>query len=253
MRKIILLTVLIFSIGSLFSQENNKGGFFLRSSINYFYQHKDRNDIEITEDYTIPLGLITSDFGFGVNVARKSKSGIYYGLGYAYNYSKEIINPESDLPDLKLPNGSGGGVYHSVRSYTTIKNTNSPVIFVGYNKYLLGKLSFSIEFYTKYGFTNSKNIQDTYIPKAISYFPIVMEYQKTTTETDDKIQSIELGLLPSIRYDFTKKIGLELAFGNLHYFKKIKDTGTFEVNSNSSQIKASFKPIDWRLSFYLQF
>ena len=239
-------------MGNLFSQETKESNFFLRSSANYFYQHKDRNEfLDDYDPYNYMYGTISSNFEFGINSAWKSKSGIYYGLGALYNYSQEIINPESDLPDL---NNSGGSVVHpTINSHTNKNNGISPLLFVGYNKSILGRLSFSIEFYGKYDFINLKQITDTYSPKVISYFPTKWKYEKSSSEVDYKIEYIDLGLIPSVRYNFIKTVGLEFSFGKIHYLKKMKDTRMYETNNKSSEIIASFKPIDWRLSFYLQF
>jgi len=250
--KKILTVILILSTTIVFSQEVKESSFFLRSSVNYFYQHKDRNDIEDNFDtYNIKYGTVASKFEFGVNSAWQSKSGIYYGLGLLYNYSKDILNPESDLPDLD--NDGGYTVYPTITGHTHTGNGISPLLFVGFNKTIFNKLSFSLELYGKYDFINGNDVTDTYQPTIISYSPIEWEYKKTSNESDYQIEYINFGLMPSLRYNFTKTVGLEFAFGRIHYSKKMKDTRIFETNNKSSEIIASFKPMDWRLSFYLGF
>ncbi len=250
--KKILTVILILSTTIVFSQEVKESSFFLRSSVNYFYQHKDRNDIEDNFDtYNLTYGTVASKFEFGVNSAWQSKSGIYYGLGVLYNFSRDIINPESDLP--KLDNDGGYSIYYTVTSHTHTRNGISPLLFVGFNKTIINKLSFSIELYGKYDFINGDKLTDTYRPTIVSYFPIKLVYKKTSTESDYQIEYINFGLMPSIRYNFTKAVGLEFAFGRIHYSKKMKDTRIFETNNKSSEFIASFKPVDWRLSFFLKF
>jgi hypothetical protein len=248
--KNLLLLVCTFTFFNLFSQNETDKKYILKTSIGYYYQHLDKNDAG--KDYFGHhyYGEINSNFNTGLSIYKSRKSGIFYGFGILFNNSKEIINPESDTPK----SASGFGSYVSYNTNNKNTNTISPFVSFGYNKYLSNKLSISVELYSKYDFVYLKQKSSYYVPDHIGNFydSHIVWVESSSSTTKYKNHFIQFGLLPSVRYDFTKTIGLELAFGNIHYKKKTKDTKDNNTETKSSEFKADFTPANWFLSFYLR-
>lgn len=232
---------------NLFSQELNKNSIFIRTSLNYSQTNDDQSDFyqNIFVLNNTFENTKTQAYNSGLTVGKRFKNGLYCGVGIWYFYTKTNTNIEEEQTDNMGLLFSH--YYHNSNINTT---TISPAISFGYNKNLIKKLSISFEFYAKYNFTKMINDSESY------YY----EYDSTGVHkyTNNKLNNTELeslgiGLFPSLKYEINNVLGIELAFGNVYYQTKTKDSRYFDPDKKTNQFNIDFKPSNWILSFYVQF
>jgi len=251
------LLTLILACSFVLTFAQSEKNFLLKADVGYFYKHQVGNESAtgITQFY----GQINRDFNMSFSAARKFKSNFYFGLGLQYRHQKTVINPEEDLPDF-TPNGSGYVTMYLIASYTTTERTVSPFVYVEYKKELTPWMALSLDLYSQYGYTLSRNENKDNIQQIVvndttpgnPYWEYDIVFSSNTTQSEQKKQMLYVGLTPSIRFLVLKNAGISLSFGKIEYATKTKDTHAPDDKGKNNSFDLSFSPSNWKLGFFVR-
>ncbi|PIQ28420.1 MAG: hypothetical protein COW63_14815 [Bacteroidetes bacterium CG18_big_fil_WC_8_21_14_2_50_41_14] len=230
--------------------------YLVLSDFGYNYIHKDATDLYYSGQSSI-YGEITREVTLNLSIARKFKSNFYYGIGFRYHNSKKVSNPDGDIP--KNSNNTGYASYIITYQATTIDKSSSPYLFVEYFTHLTNWLTFSIDLYSKYNFTNvvtNQKLQKVNTTLFDSISPghgdvggfLIIDH----ANSEKKIQSLHIGLQPSFRFAVFKNMGISFSFGQIEYNTKIKDSRRTDTDQMTKSFSMGFSPANWLLGFYIR-
>jgi hypothetical protein len=241
--------ILTFSFLLIFSETDaqNRKNYLFRSGIGYSYTHKDQLDAGNGYPSNGLYGEIINDFTVSVNAGRQLKSHFYVGLGFDYSLQKNEINPDGDVPDPD-PQSGYQGIYFSFFQSIKKTHTYSPFLYFQYFYSFSEIFSLSLDLYSRYNFSSSETNAFAYeltLPDS-TFIPVGEQH------TGSEIQSIDLGLSPSIRVKIANDMGIEFTFGQVEFSQKTMDSRFPEDSFLSNRFNIEFKPENWMVGFYIK-
>lgn len=191
-----------------------------KSDYNYFY------DPEYSNGYNIEREL-----SFDIEISKKIKDKIYFGVGMDMEFVKNKIEPS---------NAYGSYGVRPIGEFVDKTRLLSPYISATCIKSIGSKFNLIAKTYIKYDFIKlmSKSSSDNVF---------------ATSEYEASRQFINLGIQPALRFDMFEKFGIELTFGEIEYRRKTMESDERFKSENSSKLEMNFKPQNWLLGFYFRF
>ncbi|WOK05267.1 hypothetical protein RT717_19490 [Imperialibacter roseus] len=192
------------------------------------------------------MGSKTIVSTYGIGVAKRINDHFFGGIAFSQTVNSEEINPKKDIPSY----GSYGFYLDQYSNQKQSITATSPDAFVQNNYLIAGGFYAVLDLYVGYmwmaekrsgtGYTITEIDGGLYGTKGSYYRKQTREYMKTA-------------LMPSLRYNFHKNMGVDVSLGLFQFRKKVKESIISNAERRASYFDASISPDVWQFGFWMGF
>ncbi|WOK05266.1 hypothetical protein RT717_19485 [Imperialibacter roseus] len=252
--------IFIFLSTSCLAQSPDSAKSLIRFSGSYSFSHLDRSEqLAIDENAFTYYGINNTSYSLSLAFIRRIKGNFWLGAGISYRSLNSVYNPSKDVPEVSCRG------YCTISSYTYSKTRDwalSPEITALYSLRLHKNISFIGSMFSRYEFGDVASFSERRWQKyADGYTPPNLgtihdngiPYGEVTGGSFDyprEYQKIIVGISPGLRFNFAKKLGVDLGLGGIQYGRKIKDARTSDITNKSQEWQINFNPRRWSIGVW---
>ncbi len=214
-----------------------------------------------TGEYDYTFKNLTVDVRFipKVDYFLNRNFSVGFGLDYSQSYYEYKLEKVEGLEVIDFVYVTGAYSYSLLKSY-------APLMEVAYHTNISDRFTFSNALYMSPEYIE---VETEELPEGFNSFAEVdhsdflqsvgdgkeVHFHKGGLDIEtkkSKIKNIVAGYYPSVRYSFSRHIGVVARVGELRYVKKIKDTST-DSFAESNKLEFDFNLKSWRFGVFWNF
>ncbi|WP_416866996.1 MAG: hypothetical protein ACMVP2_05575 [Imperialibacter sp.] len=192
------------------------------------------------------VGKITISSTYGISFAKRMNDRFLGGIAFSQAVNSEEINPEKDIPSY----GKNDFYLNLYANDKQVVGSASPALFLQYNYQIVERLYAIIELHAGYIWVTDKQSSAQYLFNQSTGGNYELSRSNERKQTREYMKT---ALVPSLRYNFHRNMGVDVSLGLFQFRKKVKESIINHAERRASSFDASISPDVWQFGFWIGF